>query len=105
MTNAQTNANSAWNTINSNFSYLDISKPNVVSATNSTALSPSDGECSWNISHSLNTKNILCSVYEVSSGKEIIKNLIINSSSSITIKLKSSSSIFIGSLKAVIIGI
>lgn len=94
--------NTDFTRINSNFSYLNSVKPNMAIAYNS-ALPPSSGECTWNINHNLNTSNIICAVYK--NGIEIVKNLTVNSNSSITIKFKASSAVPAKTLQAVIIGL
>ena len=70
---------------------------------NNGALTASGGQCTWTISNSLSTADVVIRVYEISSGDEIeTENSA--SSSTITIKINSSSNISADTYKAVIVG-
>lgn len=70
---------------------------------NNTSLTASSGQCTWTISNTLATADVSISVYEVSSGTEVYTENTV-SSSTITIKINSSSNISANTYKAVIIG-
>jgi effector-binding domain-containing protein len=107
MTTAINKANTAFNTINQNFSYLEeqLNRTGLKQYTASClTLTPQSGLCSWNITHNLETQNVTCRLYN-SSGKEIIKNTNILSANQVKIEFKSSSTVSSGSHKIVIIGV
>ena len=90
--------------INSNFNNIQSKKGTVVSFLNP-ALTCQNYACSWNITHNLDTENIICSIYDVSSGKEILKDIQIVSENIITVKIKAAADIAQDSYYAVIIGV
>lgn len=73
-----------------------------ITATN-TALTASSGVCTWSISNTLGTADVVVNIYEVSSGDMVIA-AVTAGSSTITVKINSSSNIAAGVYKAVIIG-
>lgn len=72
------------------------------SATNP-ALTATGGVCTWTISNTLATADVVVSVYDVASGDEVFA-AVTASSSTITVKINSSSNITAGTYKAVIVG-
>ena len=107
MTTAINKANTAFNTINQNFCYLEeqLNRTGLKQYTAScNAITPQSGICSWNITHNLGTQNVVCRLYN-SSGKEIIKNTNILSANKVEIEFKSNSNVSNGSHKIVIIGV
>ena len=67
------------------------------------ALTASGGQCTWTISNTLATADVGVHVYEVSTGSEVFTDVTVGSSS-ITIKINSSSNISADTYRAVIIG-
>lgn len=67
------------------------------------ALTPSGGVCTWTITNTLNNADVICSVREVSGGAEVGVS-ITYATSTITIKINSTTNIAVGTYKAVIIG-
>ena len=90
--------------INSNFTNIQSNKGSVASFLNP-ALTILNSSCSWDITHNLNTTNIICNIYDVSTGKEILKDIILVSNNSITVKIKAAADIAQNTYKAVIIGV
>lgn len=78
-------------------------KVQLITATN-TALTPAGGVCTWSISNTLGTADVICSVKEVSTGEEVYANVTYGAST-ITIKMNSSSNIAANTYKAVILGL
>ena len=72
-------------------------------AVNNGALTQSGGICTWTISNTLATADVVISVYELSTGSEVMCD-IMTSNSTITIKINSASNISADTYKAVIIG-
>lgn len=72
-------------------------------SSNNSALTQTGGICTWNISNTLATADIIVSVYELSTGSEVMCDITV-SSSTITIKINSTSNIAANTYKAVIIG-
>ena len=68
------------------------------------ALTPSSGVCSWTIAHTLNTKDVIVKVYEVSTGQEVMMDVTATSTSGITIQFNSASSVAAGTYCAVVMG-
>lgn len=73
-----------------------------ITATNG-ALTASGGVCTWSISNTLATADVIVSVYEVSTGDEVMC-AVTAASGTITVKINSSSNISANTYKAVIIG-
>ena len=73
-----------------------------LTATNG-ALTASGGVCTWTITNSLSTADVIVSVYEVSTGDEVMCAVTV-SSGAITVKINSTSNISANTYKAVIIG-
>lgn len=67
------------------------------------ALTASSGVCTWAISNTLATADVVVSVYDVSSGDEVF-TAVTASSSTITVKINSTANIAAGTYKAVIVG-
>ena len=80
-----------------------ISNASLTLAVNNTALTQSGGVCTWTITNTLNNADVICSVREVSTGEEVYCN-ITYATSTITIKINSSTNIAAGTYRAVIIG-
>ena len=68
------------------------------------ALTSVNGVCTWLVSHTFNTKDIMVIVYDVATGKEVMFEGVHTSNSVYTINLLSSSDITAGTYKAVMIG-
>ena len=66
------------------------------------SLTPSNNICTWDITHNLNTTNIVCALYK--NNVEIQKNTTIVSANQITIAFNSSDAVTAESCKAVIFG-
>lgn len=99
-------ATTAFTQINTNFQYLDSAlagKVNMAMATNQSVLTPTNGEIVWNVSHNLNTQNIICILYMGSN--EVTKDVEIISNSLIQITFKAATNKQIGTMKLVIIGV
>ena len=75
---------------------------NKMTATNP-ALTASGGQCTWSITNTLGTDDVVVSIKEVSSGDEVYAEVVYGSGT-ITVKMNSSSNISAGTYKAVIIG-
>lgn len=67
------------------------------------ALTPSGGVCTWEITNSLATADVVVKLYEVSTGAEVIADVLV-SASKVTVKMNSASTIAADTYKAVIIG-
>ena len=67
------------------------------------ALTQSGGVCTWTITNSLSTADVIVSVYEVSTGAEVLCDITVTSGT-ITVKINSTSNIAANTYKAVIIG-
>ena len=70
---------------------------------NNTALTASSGVCTWTITNTLATADVLVQIFEVSTGTQIMAE-VTTSASIITIKMNSASNISADTYKAVIIG-
>ena len=70
---------------------------------NNTALTASSGVCTWSITNSLGTEDVTVSVYDITSKDQVFPAVTVGSST-ITIKINSSSNIATDTYKAVIIG-
>lgn len=70
---------------------------------NNTALTASSGVCTWTITNTLATADVLVQIFEVSTGTQIMAE-VTTSASTITIKMNSTSNISANTFKAVIIG-
>lgn len=73
-------------------------------STSNGALTQSGGLCTWTVTHNLGTKNVQVTVYETSSGDEVIVDSTRTSTSVVTIKINSSSNISAGTYTAVVQG-
>ena len=71
------------------------------SATNSSALSPSNGVCTWSVTHNLGSSNVIVSLYL--NGAEIEKNVAVTSANALTVSFAASSSVSAGVVKIVVI--
>lgn len=70
---------------------------------NNTALTASSGVCTWTITNTLATADVLVQIFEVSTGTQIMAE-VTSTASTITIKMNSTSNISANTFKAVIIG-
>lgn len=68
------------------------------------SLTPSDGVCTWTITHTLGTTDIVCAIYEVSTGDEVIMDVEATSSTTATIKFNAAAAVAANTYKAVVIG-
>lgn len=73
-------------------------------STSNGALTQSGGLCTWTVTHNLGTKNVQVTVYETSSGDEVIVDSTRTSTSVVTIKINSSSNISAGAYTVVVQG-
>lgn len=73
------------------------------SATNP-ALTQSGGLCTWTVTHNLGTKNVQVTVYETSSGEEVIVDNVRTSTSVVTVKINSTSNITASTYTVVVQG-
>lgn len=80
-----------------------IANASLTLAVNNTALTQTGGACTWTITNTLNNADVICSVREVSTGEEVYCN-ITYATSTITIKINSSTNIAANTYRAVIIG-
>lgn len=80
-----------------------IANASLTLAVNNTALTQSGGVCTWTITNTLNNADVICSVREISTGEEVYCN-ITYATSTITIKINSSTNIAANTYRAVIIG-
>lgn len=90
--------------INSNFNNIQTKKGTVASFSNP-ALTCQNSVCSWSITHNLDTENIICAVYDVSTGKEVLKDTQVVSENIITVKINAAANIAQDTYNAVIIGV
>lgn len=67
------------------------------------ALTASGGTCTWTITNTLNTADVIVKVYEIVTGEEVIPS-VTTAAGTITIKINSTSTIAASTYKAVIIG-
>lgn len=67
------------------------------------ALTVSSGQCTWSISNTLGTDEVVCMLYEVSSNEVVWPDWTVTSST-ITVKMNAAANITAGTYKAVIVG-
>lgn len=91
------------NLINTALQPADIVGMAKKASATSPALTATGGVCTWTISNTLATADVVVSVYDVASGDEVFA-AVTASSSTITVKINSSSNITAGTYKAVIVG-
>ena len=70
---------------------------------NNGALTPSSGVCTWSISNTIGSADVICSIREVSTGNEVLCD-ITYTAATITVKINSASNIAASTYKAVVIG-
>jgi len=70
---------------------------------NNPALTPTSGVCTWTITNTLGTADVVVSVYEISSGAEVFTD-VIATSGTITIKMNKSANVAVDTYRAVILG-
>lgn len=70
---------------------------------NNTALTSSSGVCTWTITNSLNTADVLVQIFDISTSTQVVAD-VTTGASTITIKINSASNISADTYKAVIIG-
>ena len=70
---------------------------------NNPALTASGGQCTWSITNSLGTADVVVSIREISSGTEVYAE-VIYTAQTITIKMNASANIAANTYKAIIIG-
>ena len=93
VTTSKSNLVSAVNEVVDTFSNLSY-------AVSSPALTPSEGVCTWQITHNLGTQDIICTLYD--SGVEITKNTTLDSDNAITVTFNAIEAISAGAIRAVI---
>ncbi len=70
---------------------------------NNGALTQSGGVCTWSISNTIGSADVICSIREVSTGNEVLCD-ITYTAATITVKINSASNIAASTYKAVVIG-
>lgn len=70
---------------------------------NNGALTPSSGVCTWSISNTIGSADVICSIREISTGNEVLCD-ITYTAATITVKINSASNISASTYKAVVIG-
>ena len=83
---------------------IDTTYTKVYSTTNP-ALTVSSGECTWTVTHSLGSTNVVAKVYRVSDSTEVVANAVATSTSVVTITLISQTNISSGTYKVVVMGV
>lgn len=73
-------------------------------AYNNPALTPTDGRCTWEVTHTLGTTKIISEIYEVSTGTKVIMDTEATSSTKFTIRLNASSNVAANTYKVILIG-
>ena len=73
-------------------------------STTNPVLTQSGGLCTWTVTHSLGTKNVQVTVYETSSGEEVIVDSVRTSTSVVTVKINSTSNIAASTYTVVVQG-
>lgn len=68
------------------------------------ALTPSSGVCTWTIDHTLNTRDVTVEVYNTSTYKKVIMDVVHTSTSQITIMFNAPGNVSAGIYKAVLVG-
>jgi len=68
------------------------------------ALTQSSGLCTWTVTHSLGTKDVIVGIEEVSTGEVVYADIVKTSTSVVTIKIVSSSNISAGTYRVTVIG-
>lgn len=69
-----------------------------------TALTPdSDGTCTWNIAHTLNSSDLMIRVYEVSTGETVFVGTACTSATNVKITFKASGNVAANTYKAVLV--
>ena len=68
------------------------------------ALTPSSGVCTWTIDHTLDTRGVTVEIYDASTYKKVIMDVIHTSTSQVTIKFNAGSNVSAGTYKAVLVG-
>ncbi len=71
---------------------------------NNASMTPTDGVCTWTVTHTLGTDDVICEVYEVSTGDKVIMDIEATSSTVLTIKMNAAAAVAANTYKAVIIG-
>lgn len=72
--------------------------------TSNPALTVSSGVCTWTVTHNLGSNKVGVHIYNATSGKEIIADVVRTSTNVVTIKLNSSANISAGTYDVVVIG-
>jgi len=67
------------------------------------ALTPTSGVCTWNITNSIGTADVVCSIREKTSGNEVMCDITYGASI-ITVKINSSAAIAANTYRAVVVG-
>jgi len=69
-----------------------------------TALTPVNGKCTWNITHIINSTQVMCTLIEAATGKEVQRDFKINSSTSVTVEFLADAAVAANTYKAILIG-
>lgn len=72
---------------------------------NNPSLTVQDGRCTWTISHTLGTANVISEIYEVSTGAKVIMDKEATSSTTYTIKMNANSDVAANTYKVVLVGV
>lgn len=68
------------------------------------SLTPSSGVCTWTIAHTLGTTDFTARVYEVSTGKNVIMDILATGTTGVSVQFKAASTVAAGTYKLVLIG-
>lgn len=68
------------------------------------AITIASGVATWAVTHNLGTTNVIANLYNVSTGAEIEKNIVVNSANAITVTFAASSNVSAGAYKIVVLG-
>jgi len=67
------------------------------------AITIASGVATWAVTHNLGTTNVIANLYNVSTGAEIEKNIVVNSANAITVTFVASSNVSAGDYKIVVL--
>ena len=68
------------------------------------ALTPVNGKCTWNITHTINSTQVMCNLIEAATGKEVQRDFKINSATSVTVEFLADTAVAANTYKVILIG-
>lgn len=68
------------------------------------ALTPSNGKCTWTIDHTIGTRECCVEIYNASTYKKVVVDVVHTSTSQLTVEFNASGNVSAGTYKAVLIG-